>query len=76
MVTELKLPAAQLAVPSHHDRFDGSLLQLVLPARQGLGHIFESVYAGAHCVQDQQQRFRIGVPALFGHIDVRRLDPV
>ena len=76
MISKFKPASIEFPVPGHHHRLYYPLSQLFSPLRQRLAHVFEFLHTGSERAEHQKKGFRIGRPALFRHIDIRRLDPV
>src|ERR1041384_1072197 len=51
VISEFESPPAELAVPCHHDRLCGTLLQFVFAPSKRLRHVVETLDAGAHGAQ-------------------------
>ena len=76
VIPEFEFPSAQLSVPGDHHRFHSTFAEFGFAASEGLRHVIKLLDAGAHCAQNEEQRFGIGIDPLLSHIEIRCLDVV
>src|SRR5262249_30261253 len=75
-ITDLKSSLSQVAVPSHQDGLNLSFAQFLLPMRKCGGNVLEFFHWSAHGLQHKQKRERMGLPPLFLHVEIERVDSV